>query len=129
MREEGLLNHRGRARQIRKKLEVSMLEARGIKQVLAWDITLLPSPIIGRYYYLYMDMDVWSRHILGVEVHGEQCGKLAGEFIDRICRDEKTNKVSATCSIRIMEPTAITYISCKNERTRNITLILKAKGQ
>ena len=48
MREEGLLNHRGRARQMRKKREVPMLEARGIKQVLAWDITLLPSPIIGR---------------------------------------------------------------------------------
>ena len=68
MREEGLLNHRGRARQIRKKREVPMLEARGIKQVLAWDMTLLPSPIIGRYYYLYMVMDVWSRRILGVEV-------------------------------------------------------------
>lgn len=95
MREEGLLNHRGRARQIRKKREVPMLEARGIKQVLAWDITLLPSPIIGRYYYLYMVMDVWSRRILGVEVHGEQCGKLAGEFFDRICRDEKINKESA----------------------------------
>ena len=95
MREEGLLNHRGRARQMRKKREVPMLEARGIKQVLAWDITLLPSPIIGRYYYLYMVMDVWSRRILGVEVHGEQCGKLAGEFFDRICRDEKINKESA----------------------------------
>jgi hypothetical protein len=49
MREEGLLNHRGRARQMRKKREVPMLEARGIKQVLAWDITLLPRPIIGLY--------------------------------------------------------------------------------
>ena len=66
-----------------------MLEARGIKQVLASDITLLPSPIIGRYYYLYMVMDVWSRRILGVEVHGEQCSKLAWEFFDRICRDDK----------------------------------------
>ena len=73
-----------------------MLEARGIKQVLAWDITLLPSPIIGKYYYLYMVMNVWSRRILGVEVHGEQSGKLAERFFDRICCDEKINKESAT---------------------------------
>ena len=43
-----------------------------------------------------MVMDVWSRRILGVEVHGEQSGKLAGELFDRICRDEKINKESAT---------------------------------
>ena len=41
-----------------------------------------------------MVMDVWSRRILGVEVHGEQSGKLAREFFDRICRDEKINKES-----------------------------------
>ena len=73
-----------------------MLEARGIKQVLVWDIKLLPSPIIGQYYYLYMVMNVWSRRILGVEVHGEQSGKLAERFFDRICCDEKINKESAT---------------------------------
>jgi len=44
-----------------------MLEARGIKQVLALDIILLPSPIIGRYYYLYMVINVWIRRILGVK--------------------------------------------------------------
>jgi len=68
----------------------------GNKTSAAWDITLLLSPIVGRYHYLYMVMDVWSRHILGVEVHGEQCGKLEREFLDRICRDEKINKESAT---------------------------------
>ena len=63
MREEGLLNHRDRARQMRKKREVPMLEASGIKQVLAWDITLLPSPIIGQYYDIYMVMFLGSRFL------------------------------------------------------------------
>ena len=40
-------------------------------------------------------MDVWSRLILGVEVYGERSGKLAREFCDRICRDEKINMESA----------------------------------
>jgi len=85
-----------------------------------------------------MVMDVWSRRILGVEVHGEQCGKLAGELFDRICRDEKINKESAAVlhsdngaplAAGFRVAIAITYISCKNGRIRNITFILKAKGQ
>jgi len=43
-----------------------------------------------------MLIDVWNRRILGVEAHGEQSGKLAEEFFDRICREEKINKESAT---------------------------------
>jgi hypothetical protein len=38
---------------------------------------------------------VWSSRILEVEIQGEQCGKLASKFLDRICRDEKINKDSA----------------------------------
>ena len=43
-----------------------------------------------------MFINVCSRRILGVEVHGEQCCKLAREFFDHICCDEKINKESAT---------------------------------
>jgi putative transposase len=42
MREERLLNHRGRARCPRKRREVPMPTATAIHQVLAWDITLVP---------------------------------------------------------------------------------------
>ncbi|CAK6689554.1 IS3 family transposase ISPpr7 [Synechococcus sp. CBW1107] len=54
MRQEGLLNHRGRTRLPREPREVPVLEATGIHQVLAWDITLLPGPFKGQFYYLYM---------------------------------------------------------------------------
>ena len=96
MREEGLLMHRGRARQPREPRPVPVLEARGIHQVLAWDITLLPGPVKGHFYYLYMVMDVWSRRILGTEVHEWESGQLARDFFDRVCRDEGINKESAT---------------------------------
>jgi len=88
MREERLLNHRGRVRQPRKPRAVPMLEAKGIHQVLAWDITLVPGPIKDQYFYVYMVMDVWSRRILGAEVHDVECSKLACDFFDRVCRDE-----------------------------------------
>jgi len=68
MREENLLNHRGRARQPREPRAVPMLEAKGIHQVLSWDITLVPGPVKGQYYYVYMVIDVLSRRILGAEV-------------------------------------------------------------
>ena len=96
MRQEGLLNHRGRSRPPREPREPPVLEATGIHQVLAWDITLLPGPVKGQFFYLYMVMDVWSRRILGVEVHDRECGGLARDFFDRVCRDEGIRSGSAT---------------------------------
>ncbi len=96
MREEGLLNHRGRSHPPREPREPPVLKATGIHQVLAWDITLLPGPVKGQFYYLYMVMDVWSRRILGVEVHDRECGELARDFFDRVCRDEGISSGSAT---------------------------------
>jgi hypothetical protein len=47
MREERLFNHRDRPRHPRKPRAVPMLEAKGIHQMLALDITLAPSHIKG----------------------------------------------------------------------------------
>jgi putative transposase len=75
MREEGLLRHRGRARQPREPRPIPILEARGIHQVLAWDITLLPGPVKGQFYYLYMVMDVWSRRRFCTPTMVPQCDR------------------------------------------------------
>ena len=96
MRQEGPLNHRGRSRPPREPREPPVLEATGIHQVLAWDITLLPNPVKGQFDYLYMVMDVWRRRILGVEVHEREWIELASEFFDRICRHKGINPKSAT---------------------------------
>jgi len=96
MREEGLLTHRLRSRPARAPRATPVLEATGIHQVLAWDITLLPGPSKGQFFYLYMVIDVWSRRILGVEVHDRECGELASTFFDRVCRDEGISGRSAT---------------------------------
>ena len=96
MREEGLLRHRGRTRQPREPRPVPMLEARGIHQVLAWGITLLPGPGKGRFDYLYMVIDVWSCRILGTEVSEWERGQLARDCFERVCRDEGIYKESAS---------------------------------
>ncbi len=73
------------SRQPREPRPVPVLEARGIHQVLAWDITFLPWPVKGQFYYLYMVMDAWIRRILGTEVHEWESGQLARDFFDLVC--------------------------------------------
>lgn len=65
-----------------------MLEAKGIHQVLSRDITLVPGPAKGQYYYVYMAIDVWSRRTLGSEVQDVKSTNLAGDFSDRVCQNE-----------------------------------------
>jgi hypothetical protein len=93
--QEGLLNHRGINSPPRDSREVPVLEETGIHEVLALDITLLPGPVKGQFFSLYMLMDVWSRRILGAEVREHECSELASAFFDRVCRDEGFSKETA----------------------------------
>ena len=43
-----------------------------------------------------MLIDAWSRRILGVEVHEQECSLLARDFFDRICRDEGIGSATST---------------------------------
>ena len=80
-----LQRHRGRARPpVHRPREH---RADGPWQLASWDITYLPSQVHGRFFYLYLVEDVWSRKILGWEVHDAESATLAGELIDRIHAD------------------------------------------
>jgi hypothetical protein len=96
IREEGLLNHRGRACHPRESRPVPMLESKAIHQVLNLDINLEPSPVKGQHNCLYMVMDVWRMRILGVDVHGQDCSLLARDFFDCICRYEGIRSAMST---------------------------------
>lgn len=61
--------------------------ATGPNQVWSWDITWLPTVVRGRYFYLYLVMDVWSRRIVGWTIADSESTELAAELITRICRD------------------------------------------
>ena len=39
------------------------------RQVFCWDMTYLPATAIGRWFYLYLILDLYSRKIVGFEVH------------------------------------------------------------
>ena len=56
-------------------------------QVWSWDITYLPTVIRGRFLRLYLVMDVWSRRIVGWEVHDDELAERAATLIHRICAE------------------------------------------
>jgi putative transposase len=59
--------------------------ATGPAQLLCWDITYLPTTVRGRFFYLYVFLDIWSRKIVGWGVHEEQCGAFASELLEAAC--------------------------------------------
>ena len=59
--------------------------ATGPNQVWSWDITYLPMAVRGRFVYLYLVMDVWSRRIVGWQVHSSEGADEAATLITRIC--------------------------------------------
>lgn len=76
-------HHRGRAQAPVSRGVPTSHEATGPNQVWCWDITYLPSPVRGLYFYLYLILDVYSRKIVGWEVHERECGIHASTLLQR----------------------------------------------
>lgn len=84
MRDEELLKHRGRAKApVRRPVQSHL--ATGPNQVWSWDITYLKSPVRGVFFYLYMIVDVWSRKVVGWEVHDVESAELAASLFEETC--------------------------------------------
>ncbi len=68
------------------------LIANGPNQLWSWDITYLPSIIRGRFYYLYMVMDLYSRKAVACQVYEVESGDLASDLITDACIREEIEK-------------------------------------
>ena len=87
LKAERLLSHRGssKRRQVnRPKAYVAIKPC----QVFSWDITYLPTLIAGRFFYLYLFLDVFSRKAVGWKVHYAESAENASELITEICLQE-----------------------------------------
>lgn len=62
--------------------------ATGPGQVWSWDITYLRASMRGTFYYLYLVLDIWSRKVVGWEVHAEESMELASALADKACAAE-----------------------------------------
>ena len=93
LRKKGLLKHRSNTRPARKSKTADELKATGPNQVWSWDITYLKTDIKGKYYYLYLFMDVWSRLIVGWGIFEEENGENASYLMKEICKRRKIKDV------------------------------------
>ena len=89
LRRNNLLCHRGKARAPSPRKRPDPFIATGPNQVWSWDITYLKSPVRGQYYYLYLIMDIWSRKIVGFDVHDTESADLAAQLFLKTVNAEK----------------------------------------
>ena len=76
--------HRHRAKPAASKKPREQV-ATGPNQVWCWDITYLPGPVRGTFFFLYLFLDVWSRRIVGARVYAEENGEHASELFVQSC--------------------------------------------
>lgn len=82
LREAGQLAHRGQAKAPTPRPRAEHT-ATGPNQVWSWDITYLKGPVKGAFLYLYLVVDVFSRRVMGFEVHEEESSEHAAALIRR----------------------------------------------
>jgi transposase InsO family protein len=84
LRADGQQHHRGRAKPpVRRKPPTSYL-ASAPCEVWTWDITWMPGPVAGMFFYLYLIVDIFSRKIVGWEVHERESADLAAVLIRQV---------------------------------------------
>jgi len=83
LRDEDQQKHRGRSQAPRAPRPLPTHRAIGPCQLWSWDISWLPGPIRGAFFYLYQIVDVWSRKIVGWEVFEEESADHAATLVQR----------------------------------------------
>lgn len=95
MRTSHQLKHRRKSTSFERK-KPKALKASCPNKVYSWDITYLSSNIKGQYYYLYMVMDIYSRKIVGWQVHHCESSSYAADLVEDIVNREKIDKNQLT---------------------------------
>lgn len=89
LKAEKQLAHRGAERPAQARHKPRALMATAPGQLYSWDITYLPTPVKGIYFYLYLFMDIYSRKIVGWQIYDAESSELAGEVVRDICERER----------------------------------------
>ena len=81
--ERGQLHHRGRSQAPQHRRKPTTHLAYGPCEVWCWDITYCPSRVRGQFYYLYLFEDIFSRKLVGYEVHETESAEQAAQLLQR----------------------------------------------
>jgi putative transposase len=89
LREHGQTSRRGRAKAPRAARPPTTHIATAPRQVWCWDMTYLPALVLGRWFYLYLILDLYSRKIVGWEVHDTDDANHAAQLVRRTALSEQ----------------------------------------
>lgn len=81
--------HRGRSKAPQPRKQPTTHIANGPCEVWTWDITWLPGPVKGLFFYLYLILDLHSRKIVGWEIFEKECGAHASTVVERAVLAER----------------------------------------
>lgn len=88
LKAQNMLEHRGKSRPKTHHRPAPLIATRP-NQIYSWDITYLKSTVVGRFFYLYMFMDIYSRKIVGWRVHESESMEHSSLLVEDICLKEK----------------------------------------
>lgn len=91
LKEANQFQHRSAVRP-KKHKKPKALMADKPNQLWSWDITYLPSTIKGKYFYLYLFMDIFSRKIVGFDVFGCELAEHAAAVVTKAYHAEELKK-------------------------------------
>lgn len=86
------VHHRGSMQAPRARQVPTTHIARGPNEVWTWDVTWLPSEVRGRFFYLYLISDLYSRYGVHCEMHEAECGELAAALIEQAIWRERCHE-------------------------------------
>lgn len=75
------LTHRRSEEPAQARKKPRHISVTGINQCYTWDITYLPTLVLGQYFYLYMHIDIFSRKIVGWVVHENESSAHASVLL------------------------------------------------
>ena len=109
LRAEGQQHHRGRAKPPTKRKPPTSYQANAPCEVWTWDITWMPGPVAGMFFYLYLIVDIYSRNIVGWEVHDRESSEQASALIRKaVCQKVSSDNLLCCTLITTMEKLGIT---------------------
>ncbi len=69
--------------------------ATGVRQVWCWDMTYLPTQVIGQWFYLYLILDLYSRKIVGFTVEAKDDSDHAAHLVKRTALAEGSHSLAS----------------------------------
>jgi transposase InsO family protein len=95
LRAHGQMRRRGRARPPRRLRPPTTHIAARPGDVWCWDVTFLPARVQGMWFYFYLIVDLYSRKIVGFEVHETDNAEHAAHLARRTVLSESVHGKAA----------------------------------